>query len=293
LNRWGKIEEFLNNLLLNFSATLKSLGGKATPSKAKKSWSKGSKSFTFNKDKIKSKAIETSKLAVHKVKTVKENTQKRVIQVKATTNAAVMKVQKTNVKELSPTKIIATLVAFIAPTFIKLKTWYLSIRPETVVTFVTLSAVGALGGLNIYKESKEISEQKKVAEGGELVEEVKNATAASRRPAYFRKKEKQFKVSNVVLPAYLKSSHGISKLVIDFTFEGSNKYIKSYFWENPHQIQDVMNSTLEPISVDFPLTEEGKTIIKKKLIKEMNIRIKKLGIKGGISDVHIDSIIGG
>ena len=39
---------------------------------------------------------------------------------------------------------------------------------------------------------------------------------------------KQFKVSNVVLPAYVKSNGAVRKLVIDFTFESSNKYIKEY-----------------------------------------------------------------
>ena len=81
---------------------------------------------------------------------------------------------------------------------------------------------------------------------------------------------------------------------MDFTIVASNRYIKSYFWDNRnnHLILDRLNSRIRPMEILFPLESEGKIVIRDKVREEINILIKELGIDGEIEDVYIHNIIG-
>ena len=292
LEKWARIEELLNHLIANFSAMVNNLVDSLTPGKVKNTLETSKKKVKERKEHLKTKAIEKSSEAISKIKNTKEEATKKVALAQEKAAEIKSKAKETKVSDFKWAKISAVILAAAAPAVSKIKGIFAGLQPQTVVTFVALSTVGTLAGLNIYKESKNI-EEKAQAQSGELVEEVKDATAASRRPAYFKKQEKQFRLNNIVLPAYLEKSKGLKKLVIDFTVEGSNKYIKAYFWNNPHLIQDVLNSRVEPISVDFPLEDEGKTIVKDKIKEEIKKLLEKQKIKGEIKEVYIHSIIGG
>ena len=133
----------------------------------------------------------------------------------------------------------------------------------------------------------------------ELVDNIRREQTSSfiveeenlhRRPDYFRKPEKQFKVNGIILPTYLGRGH--HKLVVDITFESSNKYIKAYFEKHPYMIPDVLGRKIEPLSLDFPLETEGKIIIKEKIMEETNLLLEELRIKGKIVAVYIDQMVG-
>ncbi len=111
-----------------------------------------------------------------------------------------------------------------------------------------------------------------------------------RRPEYFRKSEKQFKVTGIILPIDLRRDH--RKLVADLTFESSNKYIKAYFETHPYLIPDVLGRRIESVSINFPLEAEGKSILKEKIIEEVNLLLEELKIEGKIVNVYIDQLLG-
>lgn len=265
------------------------ISGKAkdiTPKKIKQNFQNSKELLTTRRGELKKKLHEGKDKAIHKAIEAKG----KIDKAKLKSLETIQKARQTDVKKIKLGHVLAAISAFLAPPLVKLKSWYLNLKPTQVASFVTLSTVATLASVNIYVQSNKIAEESR-SPASELVEEVERATAISRRPAYFKIKEKQFKVSNVVLPAYIKKNGAIRKLVIDFTFESSNKYIKSFLWDNPYYVHDVLNSTIEPISIDFPLQEEGKTIVKEKIQKEMNNLLKKLKIKGEIKNVYIHSMI--
>ena len=114
-----------------------------------------------------------------------------------------------------------------------------------------------------------------------------------KRPDYFRIHEKQFEVHNVVLPIYLERKNRNKRVMVNLILESSNKYIRAYFWRKPYLIKDVLSSRIEPLSIDFPLKEEGKIIIKEKVIQEVNLLLKRLKIKGEITNVYIGEVVRG
>ena len=118
--------------------------------------------------------------------------------------------------------------------------------------------------------SKKLSEKTTKTDQAVEVEEVKDGDAISRRRGYKRAKEKHFVIRNVSLPVYFSTKTKYKKLIIDFDIKSSNRYIKAYFDSNLHLVKDKLNNSLEPISVSFPLNDEGKMIIKNKIKREMN-----------------------
>ncbi len=289
LGKFQNLEDLINKLLLSLSLWIKGKIISFTPSKVKKSLHQGQElsqkkkvQFKERVDLLKVKSLETIIHSKQKAEKIKERSLEVVDQAR-----------QTDIRSLSFKKILFAIGVFIAPTLKKWKLWYLSLRPSSIATFVSLATIGTLASVNIYVQSNKISEEAKRAPASELVEQVDQATAVSRRPAYYKKIEKQFQITNIVLPAYLHSEGPMKKLVIDFTFESSNKYIKEYFWQNPHLIQDTLNSNIEPISINFPLQQEGKIIVKEKIKSEMNGLLKRLKIKGDIKNVYIHSMIGG
>lgn len=288
MSKLNNIEKSINRFLETLRTSLFKKIGSLTPSKLKSSVEKTKNSLENGKAGI-SRGLKAQKeIGLKKVSAARQSLGK----AKEKTAGAVAKAKSTKVKEIQWKKIFATLAAFMLPTIVKFQKWYLTLKPEAIAGFVAVSTVASLASLNIYVESNNIAEKSKDP-ASELVEEVERGTAVSRRPAYFKKVEKQFKVSNVVLPFYVGPGESLKKLVIDFTFESSNKYIKEYLWQNPHLIHDTLNSQVEPLAVSFPLENEGKIIVKEKIRKEINQMLHKRKIKGQITDVYIHSIIGG
>lgn len=288
MNKWLKIEELINGLITKFLMLVQGKAKDITPQKLKKNFQNSKELLTTRRGDLKKKLVESKEKALVKAVEAK----KKLDQAKVKSIETIQKAKQTDIKKLRLAQVFAAIGAFLAPPLIKLKSWYINLQPTQIASFVTLSTVATLASVNIYVQSNKIAQESR-APASELAEEVRNATEISRRPAYFKIQEKQFRVSNVVLPAYIKKNGAIKKIVIDFTFESSNKYIKAFLWDNPYYVHDVLNSTIEPISVDFPLEEEGKTIIKEKIQKEMNGLLKRLKIKGEIKEIYIHSMIAG
>lgn len=148
-------------------------------------------------------------------------------------------------------------------------------QPQTVVAIVTIGTVGSLTGINIYKKSREIAEKSREPASPKKSPPWSAPTQSANVRAISRRLKSAFTITNVVLPVYFdthtssnnhQTSTGIKKsdlrkLVIDFTFVSSNKYIRSFFWDdnNTYLIMDRLNTTIEPIAIEFPLEEEGKS----------------------------------
>ncbi len=284
MKKWAQIEEILNQLLQHFGQVIARFLQSLLPRETRQSFSIKKKKVEKNQNSFKNTIQKISQDILEKISIAANIIQKWLGKIKKIIGSAASQLQKDPFS--IPQKIFLNTVTI----FKKIKSFYRSLETSTIISFTSLLTVGALSALHIYQQSQKIRQKRELAES---VKTVKKVETLNRRPTYFRKPEKQFGVTNIVLPTYLEKGKGLRKLVIDFTFESSNKYIKAYFWENPHLIQDVLNSKIEPITIGFPLEAEGKIIIKEKIILEMNMLLKKLRIKGKITNVYIDRIIGG
>lgn len=182
-------------------------------------------------------------------------------------------------------KIITPAVkSVILPPLYKLRDKYNALSPKTIIISTTIGLFIGLAALNFYMATKRIIDE--TAE-----KEIIPIEKVEPRPKYYKAQLKQIRITDIKMPIYVESAKDIKSLVMDFTLESSNRYIKKFFEKNSHYLQDKLNTTVEPIVPSLPLEEEGKNIIKEKLIDESNDLIKSYEIKGEIKEVYFHSII--
>jgi hypothetical protein len=92
----------------------------------------------------------------------------------------------------------------------------------------------------------------------------------------------------------IKNRPDITRVYLDIKLRASNKLIKLFFvennWVNTDLLVDRFLTTLGPIIATFPLTDEGKKILKEKIKFESDQLLKELKIKGEIEEVIIQGI---
>lgn len=172
----------------------------------------------------------------------------------------------------------------ILPPLYKLRDKYNTLSPKTVVISITIGLFIGIASLNFYMATKKIIDE--TAE-----KEVVPIVKVKPRPKYYKAQLKQIRLNDIKMPIYVESAKDIKSLVMDFTLESSNRYIKKFFEKNPHYLQDKLNTTVEPIVPSLPLEDEGKEIIRDKLIDESNDLIKSYQIKGKIKKVYFHTIM--
>ena len=155
----------------------------------------------------------------------------------------------------------------------------------TITLFVIISVLGFF-----YYQL----DQRAFFEGKFSMSELQNILA-QRKPAFTTIEEREFYVPDVLVPVILKNRPDITRIYLDIKLRASNKLITLYFTENNFKNLDKLIdryiSTLSPIIPVFPLTNEGKDILRKKIKAETDILLKQLKIEGEIEEVIIQDIL--
>lgn len=155
----------------------------------------------------------------------------------------------------------------------------------TISILITVSVVGFL----IYQ-----LDQRAFFEGKFSMAQLESLVW-SKKPKFTNFEEREFFVPDVFVPVILKNRPDITRIYLDIKLRSSNKFIKIYFTENNFinmdKLVDRYLSTLGPIIPVFPLTDEGKNILKNKIKLETNELLKQLKIEGEIEEVIIQDIL--
>lgn len=107
------------------------------------------------------------------------------------------------------------------------------------------------------------------------------------RPEYYKKQTKHFELVNLRLPVYVAQVNEIKSVDIDFVATMTNRSSKQFLEKNEFQFRDHLILQMEPSVASFPLEEEGKEIIRKKLIAELNDFLKLHEIEGEVEELKI------
>ena len=286
-----KMEAIINRVLLLLWSSLVALCKKVTPkiilNFSEKMTNKIKQREINFKGKFKSIGAKSKSgflSGFEKTMALKKNVSEKV-------STQVTKAKEIDYKRVNYFKVIGSVLLLLILPLKKLKVWVWSLDPKMLVGLTTASMVTGLVSINIYTTSKKIAEKTGMAR--EPASEVNNGTAPSKRPGYYKRNERELRIRNMTMPIYVGDAKELRSLTIDFTIISSNKYIKEYFFQNTYLIRDRMFSSLEPIVPEFPLTIEGKAIIKDKLIRELQVLLDEMKIKGSVKEIHIHSILAG
>lgn len=111
------------------------------------------------------------------------------------------------------------------------------------------------------------------------------------RPDYYKKQTKHVQITNLRLPVYFAKVNEIKTVDIDFVATMNNRHSKMFLEKHDFQFRDHVILQMEPSVASFPLEEEGKEIIRQKLIKEINLFLIKHNIEGEVLEVKITFVL--
>lgn len=187
--------------------------------------------------------------------------------------------------------IIGYFYDLIKPIIDKFQNRLKAIDHNTIVISVVFFATLILIILGILKSGRTIYQG--VKDQGKSISQVEEKAPDAIRESYYQRilPAKQLNVYEVTLPIYIDSINSVRTLLMDLTLETSNRYTREYLHKHSYLIKDRLNNTIHPIIPDFPLTLEGKTIIREKVIFEINKLLKEEKIQGEIKKVSFQTII--
>lgn len=282
---WAKFENLINSILNKIIESTKIFVKNQTPDKIK-----GKISNT--RDGLKEREKQFVKKSKDYVSQAKLKTQKSVVAIQEydIKGKVIEKKEQslTFIKALNFAKFVALLTAIVTLILKLLKKLTAKISPNFVIGTVVASGIAAVMGIQIYKSSQKIADESGTKEPTQIVQEMPAA-----RPSWYKGVRKHIDISNLKLPIYISGSNSVKTLLMDFTLESSNRYIKIWIEENEHEVRDHILTTTEPILPEFPLSQEGKNVIKDKIKDEMNLYLKQKNIEGEIIKVNINRIIAG
>ncbi len=111
------------------------------------------------------------------------------------------------------------------------------------------------------------------------------------RPDYYKKQTKHVQISNLRLPVYLAELNEVRAVDIDFIATMSNRQSKMFLEQHDFQFRDHLIIQMEPSIASFPLEEEGKEIIRKKLFQEINEFLILHNVVGEVKEIKITDVM--
>lgn len=288
LKQWEKIEQILSDLIVRFLELLQDLLIVITPEKYRKKnrpKKKERKPFDWKIFSEKSKVFGNKylKLFLEKKDLLSKKIRAKLFEWNT-------KIQELEIRSLK--RLIIVLFSFLLlPILIRLKVWLSKLNPLTMALGISITALGTLVGLNIISTQKKLAKEQSRSIASESEIEL-DLTSQGPRPVYFNLAERFVKLINIHFPIYFDSIQDFRSMQMDVTLITSNRYIREYIDQNEYLFQDRLNVHLEPVVPDFPLNDEGRTIIREKIKYEVNTLLEHLEIKGEIEEVLIDYILG-
>ncbi len=288
MNKWMKIEEFLNTLLTRIANSFKNM----TPKRLTQSYA----NFKASCHKLFVK--------VSKIPEILTGPFKRWLKTKISMALVFILAQKQNLASLSksisefklssqvPLNAFNASKAFFTKNVVaKLA----AVSPAKAVGITCTVTAFSLTGISVYQNIQEINEKnnpKKTREVASVDEEFRKQWS---RSSFRNAHDRTIFLRGVDIPIYIKNRDGMKSLLIDVRLETSNRYTAKFFYipKNEVLIRDRLNSSLQAVVPDFPLQPEGKKIIKEKVRLEVNKLIEELKIEGNVDKVYIHSILNG
>lgn len=107
------------------------------------------------------------------------------------------------------------------------------------------------------------------------------------RPNYYKKPSRFFELNSLRLPIYFANLNELRTVDIDITATLSNRLARMKIEKLEFSLRDHLILNVEPMLASFPLEEEGKAILRKKMKMEINQFMKDNNIEGEVSDLKL------
>jgi hypothetical protein len=291
-----RAEIFVDNILLKVGSGLIYVFKLIVPEKYRNSFfSLEDKLESWVKNKREKIQTKTMKL----LENVKKETLQKVQEVKSYDYRGQAISQKEKIlkiiKENSPKALLVLVLGYLAIPGNKIKMVLSNLSPGKLLAGIAGVTVFGLASLNIYYEGRKIvttSENTREPASYEEGERDLEVEGLDPRPSYHKKQLKQLKLTHVKMPVYYRDINELHTLDIDFSLQANNRYTIKYIDQYEHELRDHILMTIEPVVPEFPMEEEGRDIVKEKILYEINDFLRSNKVEGYIEEVKVIYILG-
>lgn len=272
-----KLETLINNLMFKCGAWII----KILPAGLKRSIHQLLSLYRRLVDTLKALPLKVKSLLIATFNRLKQKA--TALDVKTKLQASYARFRELN-QTRNSSKRLGQMKTLLMTPFALLGQWLQSLSTGQTILLLTFSAGSFLSVLGIYFSGQRLADSSSMArrtpasEAHEVVYE---------RPQYYKKQTRHFGLVNFRLPVYVADINEIKSVDIDFTATLSNRYSKKFLEKNEFQLRDFIILQMEPTVAHFPLKEEGKEIIRKKIWQEINNFLVQNKVEGEVTELKI------
>lgn len=176
---------------------------------------------------------------------------------------------------------------FLAP-FLLLGQWLQGLSTGQATLLLAFSAASFLAGVNMIFSGQRIANHHSPNE--RVPASIKEDLSYD-RPVYYKEQERHLEITSLRLPVYIPDINEVKSVNIDFIMITSNRFSKIFLSKFEFQLRDHLILNMEPLIATFPLEDEGKEVLRYKLILEIDIFLKKHEIEGHLDDLRLTYIL--
>lgn len=290
-----KINLFLIKIINFLSVFLKTLFHRVIPKKIFIKIEELQKKLLENKEKIKLKSAQISASISLQVKNI-NNTKEKIKNVKKNAVAQISFFVETirnrksddpthNLKNEKNKNFFSLLFKKLLAPINKILHWLGAIRPSILLPTLLTLIIGSISIISIMKHTNRI-----LVKSGIKVLPVSTEIELKRRPAYYKAEKKYLVMINIFIPVYASNTNKYQTLSVDIQLVTSIRMTKEYISKHQTLIRDKLNMTFEPIIPEFPLTVEGRAVLKDKIKIEINNFLQEQNVPGIVEEVVITNI---
>ncbi len=111
------------------------------------------------------------------------------------------------------------------------------------------------------------------------------------RPLYYKKQVRHLEFSAVRLPVFIPEVNELRSIDIDFMATLSNREARNWLAKHEFKLRDYLILHIEPVKAGFPLEDEGKEIIRKKIQAELNEFLIENKIVGHVTELKLTYVL--
>lgn len=111
------------------------------------------------------------------------------------------------------------------------------------------------------------------------------------RAPYHKISLKQFQITNLHFPVFQTTQPKPKYFSVDLVIELNNRYSAMYLKSHETEMRDHILQEIHPIVPQFPLTPEGKEVIRTKMRMEIESFLRANNVDAEVDDVHILSVM--
>jgi flagellar basal body-associated protein FliL len=166
--------------------------------------------------------------------------------------------------------------------------WLQGLTAAQSMLLLGFTAASFLAGINMIFSGQRLANGFEINRTPASVESEKSEFS---RPEYYKEQKRHLEFTSLRIPVYIAKVNQLKSVDVDFNVTFSTRESRKIMSKREFQLRDHLLLNLEPSIADFPLKEEGKDILRRKLAIEINHYLKEHDIQGHVVNVEITYIL--